>query len=100
MRIAQHAELVLTSAPLKLSPRVISTKSIQMFAPIVVHVQMSALLKLYILHNTAFQKIKTGKPATASLFLFWIIFRCRKNTLEIWICHQLPQIRITVPHHI
>jgi len=53
MKIAQHAEPVLMSVPLRLYLKVISIKSMRISVPIVVHVQMYALLRLFIPNNPA-----------------------------------------------
>lgn len=53
MKIAQHAELVSMSVPLRLYLKVIFIKLIRISVPIVVLAQMYALLRLFIPLNNA-----------------------------------------------
>ena len=72
MKIALHAEHVSMSVRLKLSLKATSTRSMLIFAPIVVLVLMFARLRLFILqNNTIFKKTEEAvSKGEDSLFCF------------------------------
>ena len=65
MMIALLAEHALMSVLLKQYQKVIFIKSILMYAPIVVHAQMSARLRRYILNRIINQKLRAVPSGTA-----------------------------------
>jgi len=73
MKIALHAELVLMSAPWKLFPRAISIRSIRIFAPIAVPVQMFVLLRQSTLQSNAI--IKKRKAAGINGLFYCGLYR-------------------------
>ncbi len=74
MKIALLAEHVLMSVLLRLSLRATSTKLIRIFAPIVVHVQMFALLRQFILNKLCNLKKNVQGCCTTALFLTGCFF--------------------------
>jgi hypothetical protein len=77
MMIALLAELASMSALLKRYLKATFIKSIRMYAPTVVLVQMFALLRLFILNKIAIlRKIDVGTQDFVSLLLFLGIIFC------------------------
>jgi hypothetical protein len=80
MMIALLAEHASMNALLKRYLKATFIKSIRMYAPTVVLVQMFALLRLFILNKIAILKINVGTQDFVSLHLFLgIIFRSLQN---------------------
>lgn len=100
MKIALHAEPVLMSVLLKLYPKATSTRSIPIFAPIVVHVQMFARLRRSILNSYAIQMITKGRCNQRSFLLTGVISCLSQNALNIRIIHKIPKVDIFILQHI
>lgn len=101
MKIAQHAEPVLMNVPSRLYQKVISIKSIRISAPIVVHAQMFALLRLSIPNNSAILKgIRRAVGFNGSSALLWVIFSFFQDDLNVLVIHKIRKRNAPVIRHI